>query len=97
MRPGILRRAADRFRRDEARAAFKRWRPLLLASPYLFLIAFASVRLLESAADGHIRAPKWGGHASPSESLYWLYGAVYGGMLAIGILGLAGVRRRMKS
>ena len=85
----------DFFQRSDVRSALKRSRPLADAALYLFLLGFASFRVLRSA-DGYIRNPKYGGPALPSEPAYWVFGALYLGMIALGIWGLADVWRKMK-
>lgn len=86
----------DFFRRSDVRSRLERSRPLADAALYLFVLGFASFRMLQSAADGYIRNPKYGGPAAPSEPAYWLFGALYLGMMLFEIWGLADVRRKMK-
>jgi hypothetical protein len=64
---------------------------------YLFLLGFASSRLLESFADGYLRAPKHGGTAAPGEPWYWFFLAIYGVMILVAIWGLADLSRGKKS
>ena len=92
----MLKSTVDFFKRPDVRSRLKRMRPLVDAAPYLFILGFGSIRLLQSAADGYLRNPKYGGPALPSEPAYWLFGALYLGMVALGIWGLAEVRRKMK-
>jgi divalent metal cation (Fe/Co/Zn/Cd) transporter len=64
---------------------------------YLFLLGFASFRILESFSDGYLRAPKYDGTASPGESGYWVFLVMYGVMILVAILGLVDLSRRKKS
>jgi protein-S-isoprenylcysteine O-methyltransferase Ste14 len=92
----LLKTVVDFFRRGDVRSRLKRSRPLADAALYLFLLGFASFRILQSAADGYIRNPKYGGPALPSEPAYWIFGALYLAMMLLGIWGLADVWRKMK-